>query len=381
MKIVLAPDSFKESLTAAQVCQAMERGIKQVAPQAEIKAIPMADGGDGTVDALVAATGGQIISIPVTGPLSSTVSAKFGWLPDQQTAVIEMAQASGLNYVAPAQRTPTSILQATTYGTGELIEAALARGARKIIIGLGGSATNDGGAGLAQALGVDFFDQQGQKLQQKLGGGDLSEVQHIRLNHLDPRLSQTEILLASDVTSPLTGPTGASFMFGHQKGADLPTQQLLDQNLQHYANVITTDLGKKIANLPGSGAAGGLGAGLLAFTKAKLVPGFQIIAEEVHLADYIQQADLVLTGEGGTDRQTKFGKTPFGVAQLAHQAKVPVISLAGNLGAGYQDLYPAGFTAFFSVLPGPVSLDQALQNASKNIEQTTVNIMRLWLTK
>lgn len=381
MKIVLAPDSFKESLTAAEVCQAMERGIRQVAPQSDIKSIPMADGGDGTMDALVAATGGRTISVPVTGPLGNQVNAKFGLLPDQETAVIEMAQASGLDYVKPAQRTPENILRATTYGTGELIEAALNHGAKKMIIGLGGSATNDGGAGLAQALGVVFLDDQGHRLQQKLGGGDLAAIASLSIKQLDPRLAQTEILLASDVTSPLVGPTGASFVFGGQKGADKAAQQVLDNNLRHYAQIIETELGKQVAALPGSGAAGGLGAGLLAFTEAKLVPGFKIIAKEVKLADYIKQADLVLTGEGGTDGQTKFGKTPFGVAQLAKRAGVPVISLAGNLGAGYQDLYTDGFTAFFSVMPGPRSLKQALQTASDNVEQTTANIMRLWLAK
>jgi glycerate kinase len=381
MKIVLAPDSFKESLTAAQVCQAMAQGIRQVSQQVEIKSIPMADGGDGTMDALVAATAGQVISVPVTDPLGNTVAANFGMLPDQQTAVIEMAQASGLDYVAFDQRTPESILRATTYGTGELIEAALDHGAKKLIIGLGGSATNDGGAGLAQALGVIFFDEQGQALKNKLGGGDLAAIASLSIKKLDPRLAKTEILLASDVTSPLVGPTGASFMFGRQKGADKITQQVLDDNLRHYAKVIEAALGKQVSSLPGSGAAGGLGAGLLAFTQAELVPGFTVIAEEVHLAEYIKQADLVLTGEGGTDGQTKFGKTPFGVAQLAKKANVPVISLAGNLGAGYQDLYSAGFTAFFSILPGPRSLTQALQAASDNVAQTTANIMRLWLAK
>lgn len=381
MKIVLAPDSFKESLTAAQVCQAMKRGILQVTQTAKIVSIPMADGGDGTMDALVSATGGQKITVKVTEPLGQIVPAQFGLLPDGKTAVIEMAQASGINYVAPNRRLPETILQASTFGTGELIKAALDQGAQKLIIGLGGSATNDGGAGMAQALGVTFLNSDNHKIESKIGGGDLSKIAHLKINKLDPRLQKTQIILASDVTSPLVGHNGASYVFGPQKGADEKTVKKLDNNLQHYADIIAADLGKQVATLPGSGAAGGLGAGLLAFTNAKLEPGFSIIAKEVKLAEKLQGADLVLTGEGSTDGQTKFGKTPFGVAKLAKQQHTPVISLAGSLGPGYETLYPAGFTSFFSIVNGPNSLTQALQAASENIERTTANIMRLWLAK
>lgn len=378
MKIVLAPDSFKESLTAEQVCQAMQAGIKDTGLSAKIIAIPMADGGDGTMDALVAATNGRKVPVSVMGPLGKPVQAAYGLLGNGQTAVIEMAQASGIGYVKPAARTPQTILKTTTFGTGQLVEQALKQGVKKLMIGLGGSATNDGGAGLAQALGVEFFDQAGKLLSQPLGGGDLDQIAHVSLQKLDPRLAKTNITLASDVTNPLVGPQGASFVFGQQKGADQTTMKVLDSNLQHYAQVIAQDVGKNIAKMPGSGAAGGLGGGLLAFTKAAVAPGFQVVAQEVDLKQAIQTADLVLTGEGQTDRQTQFGKTPYGVAQLAKTASVPVVSLAGSFGPGCDELYAAGFTAFFNILPCPCSLEQALTQAADNIRQTTANVIRLW---
>lgn len=379
MKFVLAPDSFKESMTATEVCQAMEKGIKKVLPTAEIVKIPMADGGEGTTASLVDATHGQYIEKIVTGPLHSPVTAKYGLLTNK-TAIIEMAQASGLGYLSEQDKTPKNIKKATTYGTGELIIDALDHGAQKIIVGLGGSATNDGGSGMAQALGVHFFDKDDQLITEKLGGGYLNKISKIDISHIDPRINNIPIILASDVTNPLIGKQGATMVFGKQKGADQATQNLLEDNLRHYSSLIEKQLHKQIATISGSGAAGGLGGGLLAFTNSELQPGVQIIAQEVHLADAIQNADYVFTGEGGTDFQTQFGKTPFGVAQIAQKYHVPVISLAGYLGEGIDQLYKYGFTAIFGILDKAENLNQALKDGPQNIERTSENIVRLLLT-
>lgn len=377
MKFVLAPDSFKESMTAKEVCTAMEKGILKVMPNAQITSVPMADGGEGTTDSLVDATKGQKYQVEVTGPLGQKVSAYYGILGDHHTAVIEMAQASGLSYVAKNDRKPATILRTSTYGTGELINAALARGVNKIIIGLGGSSTNDGGAGMAQALGVKFLDQKHYELKQKLAGGDLNQIASIDLSALNPRVKDSEFLLASDVTNPLTGPNGASAVFGPQKGADATTVKILDRNLTHYAQVIKQAIGKNVAEIHGSGAAGGLGAGLLAFTNASIHPGVQLIAQETQLETKIKDADYVFTGEGGTDFQTKFGKTPFGVAQIAKKYQIPVISLAGYLGQGIDQLYSEGFTAIFGILAKAENIEQALKDGPTNVTRTTENIVRL----
>lgn len=382
MKIILAPDSFKESMTAQEVCQAMAKGIYKALPNAEITSVPMADGGEGTVSAITSTNKGKLYEATVTGPNLEKVTANYGIIKDSNselTAIIEMAQASGIGYILNSSRTPTAIKNATSYGTGELIIAALNRGVTKFIIGLGGSATNDGGAGMAQALGVKFFNDQDELIEKKLGGGDLASIAKIDLSQLDPRLKNANFILASDVTNPLTGPNGASFTFGKQKGADVATQHLLDNNLKHYSNLIEKLTDKQIANLPGSGAAGGLAVPLLAFVQTKIKAGVQVVAAENHLEDKIKDADLVFTGEGGTDFQTKYGKTPFGVAQIAKKYNLPVISLAGYLGQGIDQLYDHGFTAIFGILGQPSSLQAALENGSENIERTTENIMRLIL--
>lgn len=380
MKFVLAPDSFKESMTAQEVCQAMESGIKQALPQAEIIKVPMADGGEGTTASLVDATGGKYIEKTVTGPLHSPVKARYGILGNNQTAIIEMAQASGLGYLNEQDKTPENIKKATTYGTGELLIDAINHGVQRIIIGLGGSATNDGGSGMAQAIGVRFFSNN-KLITKKLGGGNLNKIDKIDISKVDPRINNIQIILASDVTNPLTGNQGAAKVFGKQKGADTETQTLLDKNLQHYSNLIEKELGKNVAMIPGSGAAGGLGAGFLAFTKNKIQPGVKIVAQEVHLEEKIRDADYVFTGEGGTDFQTQFGKTPYGVAQIAQKYDVPVISLAGYLGEGIDQLYQYGFTAIFGILDKAESLDQALKDGPKNIKRTSENIARLLLKK
>ena len=372
MKFVLAPDSFKESMTAKEVCQAMENGIRKVLPDAKIISVPMSDGGEGTMDSLIDATNGQKYAVKVTEPLGTPVTAHYGILCDQKTAIIEMAEASGLSYVPQDKRTPATIKKTTTFGTGELINAALKHDVTRVIIGLGGSSTNDGGSGMAQAIGVKFFDHNDHEITQKLGGGDLKQITRIDTIDINPKIKKTKFLLASDVTNPLTGTNGASYVFGPQKGADQATAKELDENLSHYAKII----GQNIAQTPGSGAAGGLGAGLLAFTHAKIYPGVKLVANEVHLAEKIKEADYVFTGEGGTDFQTQFGKTPYGVAQIAKKYDVPVISLAGYIGKGIDHLYDKGFTAIFGILAKAENIDQALKDGPQNVERTTENVVR-----
>lgn len=373
MKFVLAPDSFKESMTAKEVCQAMENGIRKVLPDAKIISVPMSDGGEGTMDSLIDATNGQKYAVKVTEPLGTPVTAHYGILGDQKTAIIEMAEASGLSYVPQDKRTPATIKKTTTFGTGELINAALKHDVTRVIIGLGGSSTNDGGSGMAQAIGVKFFDHNDHEITQKLGGGDLKQITRIDTIDINPKIKKTKFLLASDVTNPLTGTNGASYVFGPQKGADQATAKELDENLSHYAKII----GQNIAQTPGSGAAGGLGAGLLAFTHAKIYPGVKLVANEVHLAEKIKEADYVFTGEGGTDFQTQFGKTPYGVAQIAKKYDVPVISLAGYIGKGIDHLYDKGFTAIFGILAKAENIDQALKDGPQNVERTTENVVCL----
>lgn len=373
MKFVLAPDSFKESMTAKEVCQAMENGIRKVLPDAKIISVPMSDGGEGTMDSLIDATNGQKYAVKVTEPLGTPVTAHYGILGDQKTAIIEMAEASGLSYVPQDKRTPATIKKTTTFGTGELINAALKHDVTRVIIGLGGSSTNDGGSGMAQAIGVKFFDHNDHEITQKLGGSDLKQITRIDTIDINPKIKKTKFLLASDVTNPLTGTNGASYVFGPQKGADQATAKELDENLSHYAKII----GQNIAQTPGSGAAGGLGAGLLAFTHAKIYPGVKLVANEVHLAEKIKEADYVFTGEGGTDFQTQFGKTPYGVAQIAKKYDVPVISLAGYIGKGIDHLYDKGFTAIFGILAKAENIDQALKDGPQNVERTTENVVRL----
>lgn len=360
-------------MTAKEVCQAMENGIRKVLPDAKIISVSMADGGEGTMDSLIDATNGQKYAVKVTEPLGTPVTAHYGILGDQKTAIIEMAEASGLSYVPQDKRTPATIKKTTTFGTGELINAALKHDVTRVIIGLGGSSTNDGGSGMAQAIGVKFFDHNDHEITQKLGGGDLKQITRIDTIDINPKIKKTKFLLASDVTNPLTETNGASYVFGPQKGADQATAKELDENLSHYAKII----GQNIAQTPGSGAAGGLGAGLLAFTHAKIYPGVKLVANEVHLAEKIKEADYVFTGEGGTDFQTQFGKTPYGVAQIAKKYDVPVISLAGYIGKGIDHLYDKGFTAIFGILAKAENIDQALKDGPQNVERTTENVVRL----
>lgn len=371
-KYVVAPDSFKESMTAKEVCEAMEKGIKNADGDAEVIKVPMADGGEGTVDSLVDATNGQRVTVEVTGPLGNKISAYYGILGNGTTAVIEMAKASGLEIVEKEKRNP---MITTTFGTGELIRDALDHDVKEIIIGLGGSSTNDGGSGMAQALGAKLLDQNNHQI--SFGGGNLDKLDRIDISNLDSRLQDVKIILASDVTNPLIGKDGASRVFGPQKGATSEMVEKLENNLQHYAKIIKRDLNKDVASVSGAGAAGGLGAGLMAFTTCEMRRGVDLAIEVTKLEEKIRDADYVFTGEGGTDFQTKFGKTPYGVAKLGKKYHKPVISLAGYLGEGIDSLYGEGFTAIFGIIPGACDLSTALKNGPSNVARTTENIVRL----
>ena len=370
---LLAPDSFKESMTAEQACAAMQRGIVKALPDAQFIYVPMADGGEGTVDALVAARNGRKVELDVSGPfIQQKVQSYFGLIENDQTAVIEMALANGIHLIESSQRNP---LLTSTLGTGEIIKAALELGVSKIIIGLGGSVTNDAGAGMAQALGVKFLDENGQAVQ--VGGGQLDQIQSIDLSQLDPRLKSTEIVIASDVNNPLCGENGASHVFAPQKGATSEMVEVLDQNLSHFANLVKQQLNLDIAHVQGTGAAGGLGFGLMAFAGATIRSGVEIVIEETGLSEKIAQADYVFTGEGGIDFQTKFGKTPFGVAQVAKRFNKPVIAFAGYVGKGIEELYDEGFTAIFGIVDGACDLQTALKNGEKNLERCCVNVVKV----
>ena len=371
-KYVVAPDSFKESMTAKEVCDAMEKGINEADSAAEVIKVPMADGGEGTVDSLVDATHGQRVIVEVTGPLGNKISAYYGILGNGTTAVIEMAKASGLEIVEKKKRNP---MITTTFGTGELIRDALDHNVKEIIIGLGGSSTNYGRSGMAQALGAKLLDQNNHQI--SFGGGNLDKLDKIDISNLDSRLQDVKIILASDVTNPLIGKDGASRVFGPQKGATPEMVEKLENNLQHYAKIVKRDLNKEVALVSGAGAAGGLGAGLMAFTTCEMRRGVDLAIEVTKLEEKIRDADYVFTGEGGTDFQTKFGKTPYGVAKLGKKYHKPVISLAGYLGEGIDSLYSEGFTAIFGIIPGACDLSTALKSGPSNVARTTENIVRL----
>lgn len=369
MKIIIAPDSYKESLSAEEVANQIESGFREVFPDAEYVKLPMADGGEGTVAALVAATQGRIVKKMVTGPLGQAVEAFYGLTGDEKTAVIEMAAASGLELVPFAQRDP---LITTTFGTGELIRDALDAGVRHIILGVGGSATNDGGVGMVQALGGRFTDKDGIEI--GFGGGALKQLAHIDLGALDARLSQCIIEVACDVTNPLIGPKGASAIFGPQKGATPELVALLDANLAHYCDVITRDLDIDICFTPGAGAGGGMGAAALAFLKADLRPGIEIVLKAAGLEQAIQGADLVITGEGRLDSQTIHGKTPIGVARTAKIKGIPVIGIAGALTPDVGVVHEHGIDAVFSVLYSICTRQEALDDAAINLKMAARNI-------
>jgi glycerate kinase len=343
LKVAIAPDSFKGAMTAMSAASCIEDGLKRALRTVSCRKIPMADGGEGTVQAIVDATGGKFVKRTVTDPLGRKTKVTFGISGDGKTAVMEMAEASGLALLAPAERNP---LKTTTYGTGEMIKHALKLGVRKILIGIGGSATNDGGTGMASALGIKFLDKRGKAV--TCCGGALDKIVAIDISGLDKRLKGVEIEVACDVDNPLTGRTGAAQVYGPQKGATPAMVKQLDAGLRNLAAVIKKDLGLSILKEPGSGAAGGLGGGLMAFLGGRLRPGVDIVIDSVKLAKRIKGCDLVITGEGRMDHQTAFGKTPAGVARIAKEQGLPVIAICGCLGKDPQVVHSIGIDAFFS---------------------------------
>jgi len=357
VKIVVAPDSFKGCLSAHEVCQAIEQGLLAVVPDAEVITVPMADGGEGTVQALVEATGGRCVTEIVQGPRGIPVRAEFGLLGDAQTAVIEMAAASGLPLVRPAKRNP---MLTSTYGTGQLIEVALDLGCRKFVIGIGGSATNDCGAGMAQALGARMVAADGTEVR-RASGGRLKEIVRINIGQLDPRVCASEFRVACDVDNPLYGPEGAAYIYGPQKGATSEQVVELDEALRHFATLIERDLGKQVAEVPGAGAAGGLGAGLIAFCNATLEPGVDIVTETVGLAEKIEGADLVITGEGRIDNQTAFGKAPSGPIRIARRLGIPVIGIGGIVAEDTAEPGSLGLDAVLSLVSDTVTVEEAMR--------------------
>jgi glycerate kinase len=371
MKFVLAPDSFKESLSARRAAEAMERGIRAALPGAEIVLLPVADGGEGTAETMVWASGGTLHEATVTGPMGRPVVARYGMLGDGETAVVEMAEASGLHLVPLNERNP---LLTTTFGTGELIKAALDRGARLLIVAIGGSATSDAGAGALQALGARLLDEKGRPL--GLGGGALAALGRIDLRDLDPRLAGAAMRVASDVTNTLHGPQGASAVFGPQKGATPEMVSVLDANLRRFSDVLRRDTGIDVGTLPGGGAAGGLGAGLVA-CGGTLVPGIDLVLDALGFDRAIQGADAVFTGEGRIDSQTPRGKVIAGIVRRAGQQRVPVIAFAGSVSPGYESLFSRGLVAVQTLLPGPSSLEEALSGAEDNLCRAAEGVARM----
>ena len=369
MKIVIAPDSYKESLSASEVAQAIEKGFREIFPDAQYISVPVADGGEGTVDAMISATQGSKVVTTVTGPLGEPVTACWGISGDGKTAFIEMAEASGLALVPNEKRNP---LVTTSHGTGELILRALDNGVRNIIIGIGGSATNDGGAGMMQALGAKLTDAAGKEISP--GGGGLLSLNNIDISGLDKRLESCVINVACDVTNPLTGDNGASRIFGPQKGADEAMIVELDRNLAHFAQMIKKHLRIDVENAPGAGAAGGMGAALMAFLEADLRSGVEIVTEALNLEEHIHNCSLVVTGEGRMDSQSIRGKVPIGVAAVAKKYRKPVIGIAGSLACDVAVVHQHGIDAVFSVLNSIGTLDEALKNAFENIYRASRDV-------
>ncbi len=376
MKILIAPNTFKESLSAPEVCEAIRAGILAAGFEGEIVSVPMADGGDGTMNALVASTDGEIRSVTVSDPLGRPVEAAFGLLGDGRTAVVEMAQASGLWRLSPDERNP---LLTSTRGTGELIAAALRAGASTVIVGIGGSATNDGGAGMAQALGYRFLDADSKEVEGI--GGALCRIFRIDASDVMPELFSARIRVACDVENPLLGPRGATRVYGPQKGATGEMFDGLEAGLANLAYLWERDLGISVKDHPGAGAAGGLGAGLVAFCGAKLEPGFDLVAEVSGLHKALDGADLVITGEGRVDASTAFGKVPTGVARLVCAAGIPVLCLTGDIAGNCANLHECGITAIFPIVRGPMTLETSMKEAARLIALSTEQVIRLWMRR
>jgi glycerate kinase len=374
MKIVMAPNAFKGSLTAVEAAQAMKRGALKVLPEADIVTVPVADGGDGLAEVMLAALGGESRMVSVQGPRGRGVEASFCYVPQLKLAAIEMALASGLALLPESERDPS---QTTTYGTGELIAAALDLDVEHIIVGIGGSATNDGGIGMAAALGIRFLDDDGQVVDPV--GGNLGNIRRIDRGGLDPRTANASFEVICDVDNPLHGPDGAAYVYGPQKGATAEQVQQLDAGLANLAQVIEHDLGMDVRHLPGAGAAGGLGAGLKAFLHAELRRGVDVVLEVVELSEKLRGADLVFTAEGQIDFQTAYGKAPAGVAQKARARGIPCIALAGSVGERIDELHKVGINAVFSLCPGPISLEKAMDQGADLLVEATQQALRCFL--
>lgn len=372
MKIVIAPDSYKGSIYAPEVARAMRNGVLRALPDAEVVLVPIADGGDGTLEALVATSNGESRTAEVTGPMGEPVQASWGALGDNRTAVIEMARTSGLALVPTIKQNP---LVATTFGLGEMIKLVLESGYRSFILGIGGSATNDAGSGMAQALGIRLLDRKGSDL--PFGGGALSELSRIDMEGIDPRICESEFSVACDVNNPLTGPEGASAVYGPQKGATPAVVSQLDEALAHFAEIVRRDIGPNISDIPGSGAAGGLGGGMIAFLGGNLRPGTDIVLESVNFEQYLKDANLIITGEGQLDFQTVYSKAPIGVAQRAKEKGIPVIAVAGSLGEGFTNVHEHGISAAASIIPAPMSLETASEKAFDLIASATEQAIRM----
>lgn len=372
MKILVAPNSFKGSLNSVEVANCIEKGIKKVFKKIDVIKVPFADGGDGTVESIIASIPqGKIVRCKTTGPLGEKIDSFFGVIPEK-TAVIEMAATAGLRLVPENKRNP---LKTTTYGVGELIIKAIEYGCKKIIIGIGGSATNDGGAGMAQALGVKLLDKNGREI--GFGAAELKKLRKIDISKIDRRIENVKIIVASDVTNPLCGKNGASYVYGPQKGATEEMVRELDKILLNYARVIKRDLKIDVKDIKGAGAAGGLGAGLLAFCKADIKKGFELIAEITNLEEKIKNSDLVITGEGKIDSQTLSGKAPYGITRYAKKYNIPVILICGSIAEKPEIFHRAGIDAVFSIISQPMSLEKIMKNTEKLLINTTVEIMRL----
>jgi glycerate kinase len=376
MKIILAPDSFKGNLTSLEVAAAFEKGIKRVLPRAKYIKVPMADGGEGTVQSLVDGVGGKFIRKRVVGPAGNTVSARYGLLSDGKTAVIEMAEASGLPLVSGKNKNP---LKTTTYGTGELILDAAKRGVEKIIIGIGGSATNDGGVGMAQAIGIRFLNKQGKVISNYGSGGMLKKIASIDNKQADPLLKKIKIIVACDVNNTLCGKSGASYVFAPQKGATPAMVRILDENLRHLGKVIKQSLRKDVTKLKGAGAAGGLGAGLVAFTEARMKSGIEIVIDATNICKYMENADLVITGEGRVDTQTAFGKTPSGIAKAARKYHIPTVVIGGGITDDANDIFAYGIDGLESACARDMSLEEAIKNSPKHLANAAERAIRLVL--
>lgn len=374
MKVLIAMDSFKGSLSSIESSTAIAAGIKEVYPHADIEVLPLADGGEGTVEALVNATAGTLVTIPVTGPLNETVKATYGILGDGKTAVIEVAEACGLPLVPYGERNP---LKATSYGVGEIISDAIEKGSREFVIGLGGSATNDAGIGMLQALGFCFYDMNGEKV--GIDGQSLTDIWSIDLKQVNPMLKECRFRVACDVKNPLYGPEGAAHIFGPQKGATPEMVEQLDKGLKHIAEIVLDTLKTDLNQIEGAGAAGGLGAAFSSFLHADLQSGIELVMEIIEMEKSMQGADFVITGEGKLDGQTSMGKAPLGVAELAQKHDIPVIALAGGITEETAVLNKLGITSYFSILNQPMTLEEAMDSkvAYNNLRATTNQLFRL----